>query len=237
MSFLDNLEKLNWNELNTELLEKGFVITKRVLSDYECSEFRNLFGKNDLYRSTIDMKRYNFGSGTYRYFQYPLPNSIQSMRERIYEKLVDTANVWSERAKYKTQYPKKFSQFFKIMKGLGQTRSTPLVLKYKTGDYTCLHQDIANDLIFPYQAIFGLSQSGADYEGGQLILTQQRPRMQTIPYIITIPKGAAVILASNYHSQQGARGYYRTVFKHGVGKVESGERYTLGIVLHDYRER
>ena len=233
----DRIKNLNWKEIKEELLEKGFVVTKSFLSKSDCDELKSLFDKDELYRSTIDMKRYNFGKGSYRYFKYPLPKSVQTLREEIYEEIVPVANSWSERTKSKVEFPPKFSQFLKILREKGQTRSTPLILHYTAGDFNCLHQDIANDLIFPYQVVFGLSESGKDYEGGQLILTQQRPRMQTVPHIITIPKGAAVIFASNSHAQLGKRGYYRTVFKHGVGKIETGDRYTLGVVFHDYREK
>lgn len=233
----DRIASLDWESMNKELMENGFVITKPFLSTLETEELRNLYDDNELYRSTIDMKRYNFGKGSYRYFKYPLPETIQIIREEIYNKIVATANTWSERSKYKATFPDKYSEFTKQMQALGQTRSTPLILKYTEGDFNCLHQDIANDLFFPYQTVFGLSESGKDYIGGQLILTQQRPRMQTVPHIITIPKGAAVIFSSNFHPQQGSRGFYRTVFRHGVGKIESGERYTLGVVFHDYTEK
>src|SRR6202008_2609493 len=126
-------------------------------------------------------KRYSFGKGTYRYFKYPLPETIQTLREDIYEKIVVAANAWSERLRLNIEYPKKFSAFAKQMRDKGQTKPTPLILHYSKGDYNCLHQDINNDLVFPYQVVFGLSEKGKEYEGGQLILTQQRPRMQTVP--------------------------------------------------------
>lgn len=231
------IESLDWKTLNEELLENGFTVTKPLLTGAECKELKALYGDDDLYRTTIDMKRYNFGKGSYRYFKYPLPPTIQTLREHLYEKIVATANAWSERLRYGVEYPKAFSAFQKTMRENGQTRPTPLILRYGKDDFNCLHQDINNDLIFPYQIVFGLTEKGNDYEGGQLILTQQRPRMQTIPHIITIPKGAAVIFTSNFHPQQGTRGFYRTVFKHGVGKIENGNRYTLGVVFHDYRDK
>lgn len=236
-TLLKRIEDLNWKDLNTTLLDIGYVVTPPFLTKTECNELINSFTQDELFRSTIDMKRYNFGKGTYRYFNYPLPVLIQSLREEFYELIVDTANLWSERLKYKDRYPKKFSSFKAIMKEKNQTRPTPLILRYKKDDFNCLHQDISNDLIFPFQMVIGLSEKGKDYSGGQLILTQQRPRMQTIPHIITIPKGAAVIFTSNFHPQQGSRGFYRSVFKHGVGKIIDGERFTLGIVFHDYKEK
>ncbi len=231
------LQSLDWASLNEQLLGKGFTVTKPFLKSDECKDLKSLFDENELYRSTIDMKRYSFGRGTYRYFKYPLPEMIGSLREGIYEKIVPTANAWAERSKTNIHYPHKLPQFIKQMRENGQTRSTPIILKYGPADYTCMHQDISDGIFFPYQVIFGLSEQGRDYEGGQLILLQQRPRLQTIPYVITIPKGAAVITTSSYHPQQGKRGFYRCPFKHGVGEITSGERYTLGIVFHDYKEK
>lgn len=222
--------------MSTELLDHGFTVIEPFLSAAECEELRCLWLKDDLYRTTIDMKRYNFGKGTYRYFKYPLPEPVKLLRKVIYERIVGTANLWSDRLRIETKYPKTFSAFAKQMQAEGQTKPTPLMLHYTTGDFNCLHQDINNELTFPYQIVFGLSEQGKDYEGGQLVLTQQRPRMQTVPHVITVPRGGAVVFTSNLHPQMGSRGYYRTVFKHGVTKVERGDRYTLGIVFHDFYE-
>lgn len=230
------IDEVDWDRINKELLKNGFAIIQPFLSAAECKKLKSLWGEDYLYRTTIDMKKHSFGKGTYRYFKYPLPETIQTLRENIYEKIVESANEWSRRLRMKTEYPKNFSTFSKQMRDKGQTRPTPLILHYTKDDFNCLHQDINNDLVFPYQIVFGLSEKGKDYEGGQLILNQQRPRMQTVPYIITVPKGGAVIFTSNFHPQAGSRGFYRTVFKHGVGKIEEGNRYTLGIVFHDFRE-
>ena len=235
-SLKERIDAVGWDSVNKELLENGFAVIKPLLSTSECKELKSLWGKDDLYRTTIDMKRYSFGKGTYRYFKYPLPETIQALRENIYEKIVGTANAWSERLRLKTEYPKKFSAFTKQMRDKGQTKPTPLILHYTKDGFNCLHQDINNDLVFPYQIVFGLSERGKDYEGGQLILTQQRPRMQTVPHIITVPRGGAVVFTSNFHPQAGSRGFYRTVFKHGAGKIEDGARYTMGIVFPDFRE-
>jgi uncharacterized protein len=230
-------DKIDWDRRASDLADNGFTVVDKILTASDCKNLIDLYKQDSLYRSTIDMKRYNFGKGSYRYFKYPLPPTIQTLRETIYEKLSATANRWAERSKVKFEYPKKFSDFAKEMKSRGQTRPTPLILKYGKDDYNCLHQDINNELFFPYQIVFGLSESGRDYEGGQLLLTQQRPRMQTIPYLVKIPKGGAVIFTSNIHPVQGKRGYYRSIFRHGVCKIESGSRYTMGIVFHDYIEK
>lgn len=231
------IEKLEWNQINQTLLENGFAMIPNILSADECKQLISYYGEDNLYRSTIDMKRYNFGKGSYRYFKYPLPNTVQILRETFYRHIVTTANEWSQKLKLEQTYPETFSEFSKMMVDNGQTRSTPLILKYQTEDYNCLHQDLSHDISFPYQIVFGLCEQGVDYNGGHLILTQQRPRMQTVPHIISVPKGGAVIFTSNFHPQLGGRGYYRTVFKHGVGKIENGKRYTLGIVFHDYKEK
>lgn len=200
-----HVASLDWSAIQDRLLEKGFYVTPPILNEEECGEIRGLFGREELFRSTIDMKRYNFGKGVYRYFKYPLPNKIKNLRSHFYENLVSTANTWAKRAKYDVSYPDRYDEFLRQMKESNQSRSTPLILKYNEGDYTCLHQDIANDLFFPY--------------------------------LVDIAQGAAVIFSSNFHPQLGARGYYRTVFKHGVVEVTRGERYTLGLVFHDYRNK
>lgn len=237
VSLKDRVQDIDWNSVNKELLEKGFAVTKPFLNASECKDLRALFDENMIYRSTIDMKRYSFGRGTYRYFKYPLPETVQLLREEVYDKISPTANEWATRSKTDIRFPARLSQFMRELKDAGQTRSTPIILKYGPGDYTCMHQDVSDGVFFPYQLIFGLNEQGKDYEGGHLILLQQRPRLQTIPYVITIPKGAAVIVTSSYHPQHGTRGFYRCPFKHGVGEITSGSRYTLGLVFHDYKEK
>ncbi|ULA63303.1 MAG: Prolyl 4-hydroxylase subunit alpha [Nitrospira sp.] len=234
-SLKQRIDGIGWDSVNKELLENGFAVIRPFLSAAECKELKALWSTDHLYRATIDMERYSFGKGRYRYFKYPLPEIIQALREGLYEKIAGTANSWSERLRLTIEYPKEFSTFAKQMREKGQTKPTPLILHYTKGGYNCLHQDINSDLVFPYQIVFGLTEKGKDYEGGQLILTQQRPRQQTVPHIITVPKGGAVLFTSNVHPQKGSRGFYQTRFKHGVGKIERGDRYTMGIVFHDFR--
>ncbi|WP_158997793.1 2OG-Fe(II) oxygenase [Pigmentibacter ruber] len=235
MTLSNKVLNLNWNLINEKLLNNGYYLHQQFLTAVESQKFKDFYQKDELYRSTIVMERYQFGKGIYRYFKYPLPNTIQILREVIYSQLVNTANEWSKRNKYDYIYPTTLNSFLSETSIGKQTKSTPLILKYKQGDYTCLHQDIASSNFFPYQIVFGLDQQGVDYEGGYFILVQQRPRMQSIPRVVTIPKGGFVIFSSNYHAELGNKGFYRTVFKHGVSEVTQGDRMTLGILFHDYQ--
>lgn len=219
------------------LLSEGFCRLPKVLSADECRDFIAQYDKEQLYRSTVDMARYNFGSGQYRYFDKPLPERIVLLRARFYELLVKPAQQWAQRTKVSKVYPASFKAFETSQKRRKQTIPTPLILRYTCGDYNCLHQDISGEYYFPYQMIFSLSQQGRDFEGGELILAQQRPRMQTIPHILKPDQGDCVIISSKYHPCAGKRGNYRTTFKHGVGKITSGERYSLGIIFHNYADR
>ena len=216
------------------LLEKGFCLLPKVLNARECREFIGQYDREQQYRSTIDMKRYNFGRGQYRYFDKPLPERIEGLRAGFYELLAPVAREWAQRAKVEAAYPETFAAYEKEQQRLNQTRPTPLILRYREGDYNCLHQDISGEHYFPFQIIFSLSQQGKDFEGGDLVLAQQRPRMQTIPHVLKPDRGDCVILASKYHPCEGKRGYYRTTFRHGVSEITSGERYTLGIIMHNY---
>lgn len=219
------------------LLSDGFCLLPRVLNAAECRGFIAQYDKEQIYRSTVDMARHNFGSGQYRYFDKPLPERIAHLRTRFYELLVEPARVWALRVKVDDSYPATFKAFEASQQRRKQTKPTPLILHYGAGDYNCLHQDISGESYFPYQVILFLSQHGRDFEGGELVLTQQRPRMQTIPHVIKPDRGDCVIIASKYHPCAGKRGSYRTTFKHGVGKVTHGERYSLGIIFHNYADR
>ena len=216
------------------LLSDGFCVLPQVLNARECLDFIAQYDREQLYRSTVDMARHNFGSGQYRYFDTPLPQCIAQLRTQFYELLVAPAQVWAQRAKVKDNYPATFSAYEALQRRRKQTKPTPLILRYTAGDYNCLHQDISGESYFPYQMIFFLSQQGQDFEGGELVLTQQRPRMQTIPHIVKPDRGNCVIIASKYHPCAGKRGHYRTTFRHGVGKITDGERFSLGIIFHNY---
>lgn len=216
------------------LITDGFCLIPKVLNENDCQQFISQYKNEQLYRSTIEMKRYNFGSGQYRYFAAPLPEVIMQLRLSFYELLSKTANDWASRAKITMTYPATYNEYEESQYRENQTKPTPLILRYTKGDYNCLHQDISGEFYFPYQIVFVLSQQRKDFEGGEIVLTQQRPRRQTIPHIIKPNKGDCLIISSNYHPCQGARGNYRTTFRHGVGKITDGERYSLGIIFHNY---
>lgn len=217
-----------------DLIDNGFCVVPGLLSAAECQAFVGQYDNEAQYRSTIDMARYNFGSGQYRYFDAPLPEQVQELRKRFYELLVGPASVWAERARIAIEFPATFAEYEAAQHNRRQTRPTPLILRYRPGDYNCLHQDISGEQFFPYQMIIVLNQQGEDFNGGDLVLTQQRPRMQTVPYVLKPTQGDCVIFASKYHPCRGQRGYYRTKFRHGVAALTAGERYSLGIIFHNF---
>lgn len=216
------------------LLADGFCLIPQVLDEGDCRQFISQYEKEQLYRSTVEMQRYNFGRGQYRYFAAPLPATILQLRRGFYELLCHTANSWAGLAKMNITYPATYEAFEASQQRHQQTKPTPLILRYTEGDYNCLHQDIAGEFYFPYQIIFVLSRREEDFTGGDIVLTQQRPRMQTIPHVIKPNRGDGLIICSNHHPCQGSRGTYRTTFRHGVGKITHGERYSLGIIFHNY---
>ena len=231
MKIPDHQSFAPWEET---LIGDGYCLVPQVLDDGDCRQFIAQYAREQLYRSTINMQRHNFGSGQYRYFDEPLPQHIMCLRKEFYELLAPSAQNWAVRAKVNASYPATFRAFEASQHREGQKRPTPLILRYTAGDYNCLHQDISGDSYFPYQLIFLLSEPGQDFDGGELVLTQQRPRMQTIPHIVRPNRGDCVIITSNYHPCEGKRGTYRTTFRHGVGKITRGERYSLGIIFHNY---
>jgi uncharacterized protein len=224
---------MDWAFIGHSLLEQGYSLTPQVLSPKECQTLISQYGIESNFRVKINMEQFNFGKGEYKYFTYPLPSALQNLREEFYARLVDAANVWCERLTLRRRYPPTAAEFLEQCKKRNQLRPTPLMLKYGEGDFNCLHQDLYGDLFFPFQAVFGLSQPGEDYVGGELVLVQQRPRMQSVPHVISLSQGQAVIFAVNFHPQQGKRGYFRTTIKHGVSQVTRGKRFTLGIIFHD----
>jgi hypothetical protein len=227
------MNPIDWTAITGSLLEQGFAATPQFLSPEECRTLIAQYPNEAKFRSTITMERFNFGKGEYKYFSYPLPAVVQNLREELYPRLAGAANIWCERLGMKRRYPAKLDGFLRECKRRNQVRPTPLMLKYNEGDFNCLHQDLYGDLFFPFQAVFGLSKPGEDYSGGELVLVKQRPRMQSVPQVIDLPQGRGVIFCVNYHPQQGKRGWFRTVIKHGVSRVTRGERHTLGIIFHD----
>ncbi len=222
---------LNWRDIQSDLLENGFTRLSGVLGPQSCDDLIAAY-EDDIYRSTIDMKRYNFGRGEYKYYSYPLPQLITALRTYFYKHLRPVAIEWSARLKTDFNYPEQHNDYLKICLKHGQQRPTPLILKYGPGDYNTLHQDLYGEIHFPYQAAIMLSDKD-DYTGGEFTLVEQRPRMQSVAHVQTLNKGDAIIFAVNEFPKIGKRGYYRAKLRHGVSALKNGKRHTLGIILHD----
>ena len=223
---------LNWAELKTTLDEQGFVPTPPVHTPSECEELAASFD-GDGFRSTIDMARYRFGEGRYRYFDDPLPELVDAARHALYPPLAALANAWAERLREPESYPDRLDAFLDRCHRAGQRRPTPLLLRYVVGGHNTLHQDIYGDIAFPFQAVTMLSRPGVDFEGGQFVLLEQRPRAQSRPHVVDLEQGAYLIFPTRHRPVSGTRGFYRTAMRHGVATVASGERVTLGIIFHD----
>jgi hypothetical protein len=222
-----------WEDTRAQLDERGYALMRSALGPQQCEEIAGCYDDEQRFRSRIDMARYKFGRGEYKYFGYPLPDVVQELRNSIYPELAPLANSWAERLGGKLRYPERLSPFIEQCHRAGQTRPTPLLLKYGAGDYNCLHQDLYGDLVFPFQVTFFLSQRGQHFEGGEFVLSEQRPRQQSRVEVLTPDQGDAVVFSVHHRPVQGARGYYRANLRHGVSAIRSGKRYTLGIIFHD----
>jgi hypothetical protein len=211
----------------------GFAVIKEFLSDDQCADLIGNYTNDNLYRSTIDMKRYRFGEGQYRYFSYPLPPLIQKIRHDLYPQLAQVANEWHEKLSIDIKYPPTHEEFIADCHKHGQLRPTPLILRYGPGGHNTLHQDLYGDIYFPFQVVVMLTQKGVDYEGGEFVLVEQVPRAQSIARVVNAGKGDAVIFTTNFRPVNGTRGYYRAKLKHGVSAILSGQRYAMGVIFHD----
>lgn len=226
--------EIDWRQARSHLDERGFALVPGVLTKKTCEEIAAYYADEQRFRSRIDMSRYAFGRGEYKYFNYPLPEVVQQLRSSIYPQLAPLANQWAERLGSETpRYPETLSDFIEQCHGAGQKRPTPLLLKYGAGDFNCLHQDLYGDVVFPFQVTFFLSQRVKDFTGGEFVLAEQRPRRQSRVEALVPEQGDAVVFAVHHRPVRGARGYYRANLRHGVSTVHSGHRYTLGIIFHD----
>ncbi|RKN77094.1 2OG-Fe(II) oxygenase [Paenibacillus ginsengarvi] len=232
-SLAQRLTALDWDSLQRMLDEQGFASLPVLLDAVQCRELMDTYGQEERFRSTISMARYRFGLGEYKYYESPLPDVLQQLREGLYPELAKTANRWFERLGQDAVYPDTLAEFLDDCHRQGQERSTPLILKYEAGGYNCLHQDLYGDVYFPFQVVFALNQQEVDYAGGQFLLVEQRPRAQSRGHSIAIEQGAGLIFPTNYRPVEGSRGYYRTTLRHGVSTVTSGTRYSLGVIFHD----
>lgn len=227
------LAGLDWARLRAELDSLGYGLTGPLLSKDECDGLIGRYGETAPYRSRVVMKRHNFGLGEYKYFRYPLPDLIADLRCAAFPYLAPLANLWAERMKLERRFPEDLDAFLAACHEQGQTRPTPLILRYGEGDYNCLHQDLYGSLSFPLQLAVLLSEPGEDFAGGELVLSEQRPRMQSRAEVVPLRRGEAVIFAVNERPVQGARGYYRVKMRHGVSRIRAGSRHTLGVIFHD----
>ena len=219
--------------MQTDLDERGHVIVESLLSVVECRALAALYDEDERFRSRVVMAKHGFGRGEYRYFAYPLPEVVQSLRTRLYPVLAGIANEWNTRLGVETRYPATHAEFLELCHAVGQKRPTPLVLRYGAGDYNCLHRDLYGPLVFPLQVAILLSDPREDFTGGEFVLTEQRPRMQSRAEVVPLSLGDAVVFAVSERPVTGSRGVYRVTHRHGVSRVRGGRRHTLGIIFHD----
>jgi len=224
---------VDWKAVHDQLDEQGFARLPGLLSPRECEEIRRLYPNDEGFRSRIVMEKHNFGRGEYKYFSYPLPGLVASLRKNLYPELAVGANRWNEQLGKHERFPTKHAEFIEQCHAAGQKRPTPLVLRYGADDYNCLHQDLYGSMYFPLQVAILLSEPERDFEGGEFVLVEQRPRMQSRVEVIFLKQGDAVVFAVNQRPRLGKRGYFRTTMRHGVSTVRSGERLTLGVIFHD----
>jgi hypothetical protein len=211
----------------------GCAVLEKLLAPKECQQLADLYRNDDGFRSRVVMGRHGFGRGEYKYFSYPLPELIARLRTALYPPLAAIANEWNLRMGLDTRYPQKHADFLALCHDAGQTRPTPLLLQYGPGDFNCLHQDLYGDLAFPLQATILLSEPDQDFTGGEFVITEQRPRMQSRAEVVPLAQGDAVIFAVHHRPVSGTRGNYRVNLRHGVSRLRSGQRHTLGLIFHD----
>jgi hypothetical protein len=227
------VDALDWERVARDLDAQGCATIEALLTREECAAVAALYAADDLFRSRIVMARHGFGRGEYKYFGYPLPGVVTALRTSIYPHLVPIANRWSASLGVDARYPAEHAAFVARCHRAGQVRATPLLLKYGAGDYNCLHQDLYGDHAFPFQVTILLSEPGRDFTGGEFVLTEQRPRMQSRPEVVPLGRGDAVVFAVHHRPVQGTRGVVRVNLRHGVSRVRSGHRQALGVIFHD----
>ncbi len=232
-SIAERVAALEWASITEHLDAQGCAVISGLLSEQESDSVAALYPENQCFRSRVVMARYGFGRGEYQYFRYPLPDLVASLRAALYPHLCGVANRWNQAMGIDVRYPREHAAFLKRCHEAGQIRPTPLLLQYGVGDYNCLHQDIYGEHVFPLQATILLSQPEHDFTGGEFVLTEQRPRMQSRPQVVPLRQGDAVIFAVHHRPVQGTRGVYRVNLRHGVSQVRSGHRHTLGVIFHD----
>jgi hypothetical protein len=226
---------VDWARLEADLDAKGFAVMPQLLTPGACREIAAMYDDDRRFRTRIVMARHGFGSGEYKYFAYPLPDRIAELRAALYPEFARIANRWNMEMGIDVQYPKTHAEFLNRCHEAGQSRPTPLLLQYVAGDYNCLHQDLYGEHVFPLQVAVLLSDPGRDFQGGEFILTEQRPRMQSRAAVVPLRQGDAVVFAVHHRPVRGTRGTYRVNLRHGVSEIRGGQRHTVGIIFHDAR--
>lgn len=227
------LATIDWQMVTENLNEKGYALWPKVLSKEACNQLISSYAYSDLYRKTITMERYRFGLGEYKYFNYPLPDPIQTIREIVYSELSPVANHWMQALRIEQHFPETLSELQNLCHRHNQTKPTVLILKYGKGGHNTLHQDLYGDIFFPIQLVFFLNEPDVDYTGGEFVLVQQTPRAQSKAMVLKPAKGDMLLFTTNFRPVRGSKGYYRVNMKHGVSELHEGNRHTLGIIFHD----
>lgn len=227
------IDALPWQDIARSLDVQGYASLGKLLDPKTCKALVRAYSDDARYRSVIDMARYNFGSGQYKYFRYPLPEPIGTLRAALYPPLAEIANGWADRLKRDHRFPLNHADFVRSCHYAGQARPAPLILSYEAGDFNCLHQDLYGDISFPLQLVVMLSDPSQDFEGGEFVLTEQRPRMQSRATVVSMAQGEAIVFPVNERPVQGKQRDYRVKMRHGVSTLRCGQRFTLGIIFHD----
>ena len=229
----ERIAAIDWSRVAADLDAQGHAIADGLLTRTECDELAAVYAREDRFRSRVVMASHGFGRGEYKYFAYPLPELVSDLRTTLYPRLVPTANRWSAELGLAVSYPEDHASFLARCHAAGQVRPTPLLLQYDEGDYNCLHQDLYGEQVFPLQVAILLSEPDRDFTGGEFVMTEQRPRMQSRPMVLPLRQGDAVVFAVHHRPVQGTRGIYRVNLRHGVSRVRAGRRHTAGIIFHD----
>lgn len=229
----ERVRAFDWERLASELNEQGYATLTGLLTPEECRALARLYPLDDLFRSRVVMDRHGFGRGEYKYFRYPLPELVAALRATLYPQLLPIAHRWNAAMGIAVRYPQRHAEFIARCQEAGQRRPTPLLLQYTAGDYNCLHQDLYGEHVFPLQVAILLSEPDRDFTGGEFVLTEQRPRMQSRAEVVPLRQGDAVVFAVHHRPVQGARGVYRVNMRHGVSRLRSGRRHTVGVIFQD----
>ncbi len=224
---------LNWDSITEDMNQNGYAGAPGVLTEEECNELIAQYNNETLYRKTINMERYRYGLGEYKYYQYPLPVIVQQLRESVYPKLAPIANNWMRVLNIDKCFPESLAELLEHCHAHNQNRPTPLILKYGKGGYNALHQDLYGDVYFPIQIVLFLNEPEKDYEGGEFVLIEQRPRAQSKAIVLKPRRGDMLVFTTNFRPVKGSKGYFRVNMKHGVSEITAGQRHTLGIIFHD----